>query len=518
MACLVDSAQPLEEIETKADIIFKGTAVSNEPSRDKWFEPSANFVVEETEFKVISAIKGDDLGGIVRFHHYDLKPKLRGAWGPQFYHFEPGRAYVVFAKKAGTPAIFRQLWVNSNRGIRDQGALLCLDNSPVTARTVKEVFWTELTAMLKSVVVSDLAYAIHQLDEMSSVEKNYDRTQDFDRGEVLKAVHGLMMNGDPQVAQAAIALVGSENPYLIDWHAQSWLATVGSAEVPGFSRMDPKKRNIGGELYWKELRAVADGKVPDATRALAIRALGLVREPALKSEIDRWVADAVPAVRASATLLLADYPGADAGRQLTALAGDPAPAVRKSAAYASGFAQRAELVDVLARLLSDNEPDVRCAAAMSLLSFSPKDEAIAKVFRANLDNLEFAPLFLNALAAENPKPYLDAISRVVVERPDPRNWPGGQVPAYTAWIILYKYLETQPVEDLRSGKHDRYLDVMEKVHISSSSTPCYIYAFYLRHGMTVRAKRYREAAKKEATYDLDHFFDAVDQNPENDKP
>ena len=61
-----------------------------------------------------------------------------------------------------------------------------------------------------------------------------------------------MTNSDSRIAQAAISVVGSHNPYLSDERANSWLATVGSAETLDNYKMDPKMRNIGGELYWKD--------------------------------------------------------------------------------------------------------------------------------------------------------------------------------------------------------------------------------------------------------------------------
>jgi hypothetical protein len=150
-----------------------------------------------------------------------------------------------------------------------------------------------------------------------------------------------------------------------------------------------------------------------------------------------------------------------------------------------------------------------------LLSFSPKDEAVGRVFQANLGNKEFEPLFLNALARETPDRYLDALARVVEEKPVPSNWTGGEIPAFTAWKILFKYLQAQPVENLKSGKMDRYLDAMEKVGNYSSSEPRDIYAFYVLNGMPERAKSFRERANKAASYDLDYFFKQVDQNPSN---
>lgn len=122
-------------------------------------------------------------------------------------------------------------------------------------------------------------------------------------------------------------------------------------------------------------------------------------------------------------------------------------------------------------------------------------------------------MFLIALARENPAVYLDALAKAVELKPQPANWWGGQIPAFTAWEILFKYLQAQPPETLKSGKLDRYLDALEKVGNYSSSEPRDVYPFYLQRGMTDRAKTYREAARKAASYDLDYFFKQVDENP-----
>lgn len=89
----------------------------------------------------------------------------------------------------------------------------------------------------------------------------------------------------------------------------------------------------------------------------------------------------------------------------------------------------------------------------------------------------------------------------------------GQVPAFTAFNILFKFLQSQPVDAVRAGKFDRYLDAIEKGYVTGSSEPRDIYAFYLQRGMTERAKIYRAAANKAASYDLDYFFNMVDQSP-----
>ena len=191
----VEWAASLEKLTEEADIVFKGTAVSSGPVRDKWFKPYQDFVVRETQFKVISVIKGERPGDKLMFRHYDEDPRPQGRmFQPQYYHFELSRTYLVFAKKGGFAGTFRQLWMyHKTKG--DQGVLLCADDKPVMGKTVKEVLWNELTTMLVSKDVSDIVYAIGQLDQMSGGREGFDRLSDFDRKDVLAAVRGLMANG-----------------------------------------------------------------------------------------------------------------------------------------------------------------------------------------------------------------------------------------------------------------------------------------------------------------------------------
>ncbi|MHC4143885.1 MAG: HEAT repeat domain-containing protein [Planctomycetota bacterium] len=509
----VGPAVSLEKLTEEADIIFKGTALSGGPVQDKWFKPYRGFHARETRFNVVSVIKGGWSDDKLMFRHYDEDPQPHGRmFQPQYYHFETGRTYVVFAKSGGPVGIFRQLWTY-HKTKNDQGVVLCADHRPVAGGTIKEVLWSELTAMLASATDSNVIYAIDQLDQMSGGRRGFDSSLDFDRKDVLGAVRGFMGNHESKIAQAAIGLVGSHNPYMSDERTLHWLATVGSAEVPGIGKMDPKTKNAGGELYWEDLVALADGKAPNETRAMAIRALGLVDEPLLEKPIERWLADPVPDIRASAALLLADFPRPETSTGLTALADDAAPEVRACVARAVGFGQMAEMADILAKLLADEEFKVRRAAAMSLLSFSPKNQAIGEIFRANIENEEFNPLFLNALARENPADYLDALARAVAEKTEPKRFWGGQIPAFTAWEILFGYLQARPADEVRSGKFDRYLDAMEKVGNYGSSQPRDIYAFYVQRGMTERSKKFRQEAKKAVSYDLDYFFKMVDENP-----
>jgi hypothetical protein len=510
---VVGPPQSVEKLTEEAELIFKGTVSARAPVKDDRLRTYPGFVATETQFRLVSVLKGDESGQMARFHHYEEDAKSQGRMSePLHYHFDVGKTYLVFAKRAEQRGVYRQLWTQHGSAT-NQGAFLCSSNRPVPAKSVKEAIWSELADDLRSANAGDVAYAIHQLDQMSGVLDRFESTHDFDRAKVLEACHGLMSSADQSVATAAITLVGTHNPYLSDERTIFWLATVGAAEIPGIGKMDPKFKNVGGERYWKDLVALAGSKARTETRAQAIRALGLVREPTLRAPLADWLLDPKPAIRAAATILLADYPGPDTDKQLVAMMGDASAEVRASAVTAAGFAQRDTIVGALAHLLNDKVERVRSSASMSLLSFSPKTESVAKIFRTNLANEEYKPLFLIALARRDPGRYLDALAMAVERKQEPANYWGGQIPAFTAWEILFKYLQSLPIAQLRSGKLDRYLDAIEKVGDYSSSEPRDIYALYVRSGMMSRAKRYRSNAVKAVSYDLDYFFKQVDANP-----
>src|SRR5262245_51152657 len=68
----------LEELIAEADIIFKGSVVSSRPAQNELFTPCSGLITQETEFRVISVIKGDPAGATVRFQHFDEIPQFKG--------------------------------------------------------------------------------------------------------------------------------------------------------------------------------------------------------------------------------------------------------------------------------------------------------------------------------------------------------------------------------------------------------------------------------------------------------
>ena len=74
-AYIVGLALGLDKLNAEANLIFKGTAVSGDPVQDGWFKPCPGFAARETQFKVISVLKGDAPGATLRFRHYDKSPQ-----------------------------------------------------------------------------------------------------------------------------------------------------------------------------------------------------------------------------------------------------------------------------------------------------------------------------------------------------------------------------------------------------------------------------------------------------------
>jgi hypothetical protein len=284
----VGSPVALDDLANKADLIFQGTAVSNTTITDPSFQPIMGFIVQETEFRPAFAIKGKLSASNAKFRHYAPDPKPGGMmYEPQSYVFEIGKSYLIFAKQPPGHAAdtCEQIWM-SHTGMMDEGVLLCFRPFPFERRSMKDLFWRDLTELLKSPDPKEVVYAITHLDEFSASIGgpwgSFGSISEFQRLDVLTAVHGLVTHPDPTVSQTALGVVGSHNPYMTRERAQYWLATVGSADTPGFTKMDPKMVNEGGLIYWREIVAIVDGKADEATRALAVTALGLVREPSLQ--------------------------------------------------------------------------------------------------------------------------------------------------------------------------------------------------------------------------------------------
>lgn len=513
----VANSLPLDELVEQADFICKAEVVSSKPVEDASFEKVPAFQPYATELRLVSVFKGKTDKATIFFRHYG--PHAEEAafnFMPQFYKFDVGRTYIVFAKTTADKTILRQLWQN-HRSQEDQGVLLAAGNDMYDGQPIKQVFLKELTGLLKSGKQADVVYALSHLDVMSG--GHYDKLKDLDRAAVLEATKPLLTHADPVIAQQAIRLVGSSNPYFSHDFAAGWLATIGGGDIPGYSPWETEP-NLGGKTHWKALAAVADGEAPAATRAMAIRALGRAEVPEVLPFVNRWATDREPAIRQAAAILLADFPSPESQEKLKLLATDPQAVVRIGAAQGIGFGQYKELAPLLGKLVDDPDSKVSSTAALSLLSFS-LEQSRAELM-ARVRHPQFRSLFVNALAREMPEAYLPDLCEIIQKDLQPKEWWGGRIPWGVSWELLFRYAQEQTKEKPKRDDLDNVFEALEspasgkdgRSRYYSSSEPRDLYALYVQRGLTHRAKKFRAACKKALSYDIDYYFKMVDENPE----
>ncbi len=495
----------LEKMTEQADLVCKVVMKSSQPVADKSFEKGYGFDPHATKFRVVSVYKGTLTTKAITFHHYARNDKGFGPHQPpQYYEFKRGKSYILFAKKTDKSGVFKPLWKNHTQ-IEDQGVLQAIGEETRKGKSVKEVAWTELNAMLECDETSDVVYAITKLRQMSQT------TEDFERSKVFDVVQPLIRHKVSAIAVQAIKLLGCDNPHSNPNSAAHWLATVGEGHFPGLGTMEGYINNLGGRLYWKQLAAVAGSDAPANVRVAAIRALGLARRPEVVKQVKKWMGDASVDVGQAALVLLSDYPDSLSVKEVRELAKSTYPKIRIGVARTIGYGQMKHHVPMLGTLINDTDPEVAKAAAMSLLSFATQHGGMT--LEANIDHPQYKALFINALARENPARYIEQLIDVIENNLRPRHWWGGLVPWGVSWDLLYKHIQKQPVERVKRGDYDKALDALEGPNYYSSSEPRDLYALYVQRGMKNRAKDFRAACKKRITYDIDYYFDMVDKSP-----
>jgi hypothetical protein len=496
---LVSPADSLATLTLNADLVVKGTVLSDVPVKDASFEPTPGYEARETELAVVSVIKGS-ASGKVRFRHY---APAKGGWRytPPNVAFTLKRTYVVFASNAGH-GVYRQLTTNSSMK-QDQDAILAGDDKPHRGTSITEIVWAELVTLLGSKAPDDEIAAIHELDERSGGRLS--GLKDFARKPVADVLRPLLPATTGQVRTELLTVFGTFSPYMEERDVPYWLAGLGKGVISGLGARSVVK-NTDAEVAVQELTAIADGAGPVEQRALAIRALGR-STPRHGAGLARWSKDPEPLIRNAAVLLAADVPDL---KLITAAAADPSEIVRQGAAHAIGFSQNVTLLPTLGVLLRDPAAKVHMAAAVSLLSFSPDDSSA--VLKANLSS-DYRPLFINALARKDPSLYLAELADVIVKAPQPSDWWGGTIPSAESWRLLLDYIKKQPPADVQNKKFDASLDALESLKWFGSSEPNELYAFYLVRGLKARALRFRVAIRKRISFDMEYYFNRVDKDP-----
>ena len=115
-----------------------------------------------------------------------------------------------------------------------------------------------------------------------------------------------------------------------------------------------------------------------------------------------------------------------------------------------------------------------------------------------------------ALAQKNPQPYLDDLAEIIKNKSSPQD-----LDAYHGWRLLFKYIQEQSREVVKSGAMDKYLDALEDAPQISSGEPRDLYAFYIYCELSERSKAFREKCKTIIPYDMGVFFNQVDKYGSN---
>ena len=496
-----------------ADLVIKAKVISNAEVNDSTFRSVPGFAPFATQLQIISVLKGDAGTNQIIFRHYgthrDTNRWVVSNFEPQHYEFSEGKSYIIFAKKGSSTGNFTQLWMNHTTK-NDQGVIRVANDGPLTTTSVKEACWSTLVSMQASTNADDIVYALDQLDQMSGGNAVlFGGLDDFPRRDVIELIRQRLASHDPKVLEAALTAAGPHRPF--DREPVFWLALVGKGHLPGY-RVETKFDNLDGKLLWHELSALGKTNQPTNIRCMAIKALARSGVPELQPLLKQWAQDREPRVRQAAVELISDFPGLDTEEVIENAATDQAREVREGAALAIGFGQRHALMPALEKLFGDKSEEVRSAAAMSLLSFSPAESG--DVLRRHLDDPKYHGLFVNALAVADPASYLAELGENIVKNPEPDDFWGGKMPSADSWDILFKYVRSRSQQELHSGTLDSSMDALEKLPWFSSSEPRDLYALYLQRGLTGRAKSFREQCKHTVSFDMEYYFNMVDQSPE----
>jgi len=516
----------IEDLVNQGVLIFKGTALSSQPAQNSDLPGvTGHYAVVETRFQVVSMVKGRIDGSTIRFQHYDTTPnQFYGVWLPETLTFQTGRTYlVVTGQQEGTDGA-----IQFNRGWPGgTDVLLCANAHPVLGSKLKDIIWNELMNLLQDQDSKDAVYAITRLKQLSvplSSSRQYDARHfrgraDFARRDVMDAVHGLISSPDDEVAQAAIDVIGNDNPYTVNGDALGWLSAVGGNRSFQALPLDSNYVNPGAQLYGQELLAVATGTASPLTRAKAIAAIGpgrpLDRRADAWAPLFGWLSDPSPDVRRSAALMTADYDESYyLSNDFRRLAADPSPEVRRALALAIGFGQRLHAFHLLPPLLSDPDAKVRQAAAASLCSFPIKNATAATFFRDNLNQPEFGPLFLIALAGDNPADHLDELARAVMAHRSVDNWDGDRNTTEACREILFEYLKTVPFDQLHANNCNGLFDALDTVPPNYEGEAIDLYRFYLNRGLKERAQKLRQNLESKAPAEMKASFDWAEKHPD----
>ena len=508
----------LEELERKADLVFKGEAISSTRITNAAFRVS-QMEQSATRFKVVSVLKGEVLSEVVLEHYsgWGNQMSWSGPSPPAKLTFEVGQAYLLYAARldqpdsyysppAGVkiaPDEFRQI-ADVPRS-DDEGAMKTLDARPLPAGlSVKEAHWFELNRLLNDANPTNVLYAIGKLDQMSLKQGepfgDWRRSDDFKRNRVLNALLPLIKNTDEQVATRALSCF----------------------------EMEPTAVTVLEPFAGPLIKVANDG--PSSTRRLAaIRALSGLDGDAVSNSLAQLLKDSDENIRAGAMGLLPRFPADFAEPGLRIGATDVSPKVRADVADAIGSGKIVNLLPVLDVLWNDTN-SVHTAAGNALLTFEVGQ--VGDRLKAHLNAGDFRESYLCQLAKNDAGPWLTNLVDLLKVRRE-NNWKLAVASGiketinyfnalmalsgadFDCWNIIHDYLVKLPDSAFKDGQLDWCLDVLEDAGNTGSQEPVKLYELYKTKGLNERAARFRRENGKCSGFDVTTYFDNVDRQYPN---
>lgn len=505
----------LAELERKADLIFKGEAVSNTQITNAAFNIT-HMKLCATKFRVISVLKGEAVRE-VGLEHYSGWGEM-WAWSgpspPAFNKFEPHQTYLVFAARMDKPDSYYSPLANVKvapdefRQIadvprtHDEGAMKTLDQRSLPAGlSVKEAHWFELNRLLNDANPTNVLYTIGKLDQMSLKQKepfgDWRRSDDFKRSRVLSALLPLINNENEQVATCAI----------------------------GCFEMESTATNLL-KPFAGPLITVANTGVSSPRRLAAIRALSGMNDDAVSNSLAQLLKDGDENIRAGGVGLLPRFPAGFAEEGLRHRALDVSPQVRAAVADAIGNGKIVSLLPVLETLWIDTNL-VHASAGTALLKFDVSQ--VNGILKAHLNAEDFKASYLCQLAKNDAGPWLTNLVDVLKVRRE-TNWVKAVTSGikettnyfnclmalsgtdFNCWNCIHDYLVKLPDSAFQDGKLDWCLDVLEDAGNTGSREPVMLYELYKTKGLNKRAAKFRQENGKCSGFDVTVYFDNVDKN------
>jgi HEAT repeat protein len=229
--------------------------------------------------------------------------------------------------------------------------------------------------------------------------------------------------------------------------------------------------------------------VDPQSRALAIRALGRCRKPAIADAVPGWLDDPEPDVRGSAALLIADYPVLY--QRLPGLIGSSDAIVRQAAVRTIGRIRLSKMLPILEGALQGESPMVRAEAAQSLAAFSLAQSSPS--LKRHLIHPEFGAFFTNLIAAGRPELYRRELGRVLRARlaAGSSEFSVQLREARRSWALLFDSVRPVP-SDALVGLGPT-LNALEQAPALRASDAQSLYLLYRKHQLQARAQAFRGA-------------------------